>query len=429
MKKIIGVLAVSLIFTTLGCNNPGSSNRKYNDHFKEYTFKGTLNQEERTKLEAGLQKSALTVSSVKAKNESYTKNGFTERSQTSEGTLKICEDPSNKNLFVSSTSYTSNSSSKENGITLKQNIKIESKEWDAGSGYRFVTTETNTNDLKESNTDAFEQSVDSAKYKETKIKRSVSLPTSSTYYFNNDGTYTVINSQMSKNVSAVQWGNGTKEYVTSSKSQTVYSINKNYQLTSYYTYDESSANRDPSTGEWFDGEQIISSSYTSTEYRYEKKDVLTIDSLNKSIATKKIPLSASINYYTANVEPLGNTYYVRDSGVAGVIDNISIISSDNQIYQCRFGSRINGAPSYASSSYYAQRFEAVVKMLTGHKDISTKSYNLVLADNFSNKAPDIIETINVDGNTYFINKDYYANTVSFTGTFDGTKVVVNSISV
>ena len=125
MKKIIGVLAVSLIFTTLGCNNPGSSNRKYNDHFKEYTFKGTLNQEERTKLEAGLQKSALTVSSVKAKNESYTKNGFTERSQTSEGTLKICEDPSNKNLFVSSTSYTSNSSSKENGITLKQNNRTQ----------------------------------------------------------------------------------------------------------------------------------------------------------------------------------------------------------------------------------------------------------------------------------------------------------------
>lgn len=430
MKKILSIFALVLAFVITGCNNGSGDNHK--SYFKEYTFVGTASAEQLTKINEGLKNNVTKISSIKSKSESYSKSGSTKISGKSESTVKFLEDSSNPDLFISYSESSSSSDSKSNGETLNRKTKSESKRWDSGKKYVFTIANSTTNGEKQDSDSVYtmDEATKSKTYKENAIKGYYGAPdTNATYYLNSDGSFTVINSNIQKSVSAVQWGSETKEYITSSKSQTVYAISKDYQLTSYYTYEEQKANRDPQTNEWFSSEQLISMSYSLKEYKYGKRESASVSSLNNSIANKTFVTSVVANYHTATLTGASPTYTVNETNSQSGAVSLSYVSSSNNIYQYRFNSTLSG--NYGSSSgYNAFRFDFEVKTLKGAGSETTQKCDFALSSAFTNSfsGNDQVEVVETHGYVYFVNKEYSSIGVRITVSFDGSKALVQSLS-
>ena len=100
MKKALSFFAFSFLLMTLaGCDltNQGAGGT---NHFKEYTFSKTANEEQVTKIVEGLQKNVKNLSGLTRKTEHNYKTGLNKTTQTTEYTGKVLEDSSKPDLLI-----------------------------------------------------------------------------------------------------------------------------------------------------------------------------------------------------------------------------------------------------------------------------------------------------------------------------------------
>lgn len=426
MKKVLSFFALSFLLASLASCDVINNGVGGTDYFKEYTFTGTANNEQSAKIYEGLQKSALTVSSIITKTESRSKSGSNKTVDKSESTLKFYEDANKPSQIMLTRTSSGSTDSTSNGITLNRKTNAEYKQWDGGSGFAFSFSKTTNNGILEENSNYNEITMTSEAYKGNVVRSYVSLPESSTYYINSDGSYTVINSRISKQVSGVQWGNGTKEYITASKTQTVYSISKDYKLTKYYSYEEQSSNRDQTTGEWFSSEQVYYRYYTSKEYKYGKRESASVATYNALVANKVWHIATGLYSYNASMSD--NMEFVEESNQANSI-SCSDYGTTNGVNTYRFIVNVTRKGSY-DEYYFAKRFVFGDRTLYGADRLVTNEYDLVVSEqaDIDYSVYSYYNISNQNGHTYFTNigsSSYYNLEIFFT--FDGSNAIINSI--
>lgn len=419
-KSIVYLSLLAIVMPLMACN--GSTGK---DHFKEYEFVNSANSEQSLLIQEGLKKNALEISSITSKVEAFAKRGFSEASQEYETTEKYYDDPSNPNLYICESTASGYVSSEAEGIKLKQNGTVEYTEWDKGNGYRFTVTKNKVNGKSESDEDAITQANDPLEYKTSRLLNAVSLPSSSTFYINKDGTYTVISSSIDKSVSAVEWGNGTKEHITSSKRQVVYKISKDYRLTHYYYYEEQQTNRDPDTGEWYKSTKVISRSYESKEYKYGQRATKSISSYDSLIADKSFFISATLSSYTytATVEEKGYSFV----DTLEIRDGISLSNSSTSGNIRKFYFQDSFAATYSETTLTAKKYTLSVVSLKNGGVLSTDIYPIKKADTFSNGSIEYFDAVQNGSDFFIINKYYYTSTARIYITFDGNNAVIDTV--
>lgn len=277
MKKSIALLALSATLLVTGCQQ---GRNKFEDHFKEYSFKFEVAHEDIDAIYDGVNKNAIYLSSYEKIEQAYSKNSYVESSSVGKTKIDIKEDSSEPDSLIVESTVTSEESRVEYGVSYKNYNGTEATAFHKGS-YIYETIESYVNDKSTKKKSSVSISESLKNYKKTYLKSLINLSTSgaANYYVCSDDSYAVVFSNIEKNVSAVQWGDKTKERIISRKNQAAFFISKDYKLTSCYWYSETKANYDSTTGEWFDSEQLSSRSYTSIKYKYEKRESASINSL------------------------------------------------------------------------------------------------------------------------------------------------------
>ena len=80
MKKSFILLALTSTLLVTGCQQ---SRDKFDDHFKEYSFKSVIKDTgEQIAIEEGISKNSLTIASIEMVEESYANNSYVETSAT-----------------------------------------------------------------------------------------------------------------------------------------------------------------------------------------------------------------------------------------------------------------------------------------------------------------------------------------------------------
>lgn len=429
MKKILGFLTLACtLFATVGCSGSDKGAIGGTDHFKEYTFVGTANTEQTAKIYEGLQNALQNVSSMSGRTEEYSKSGSTRTAVKNEVTIKLYEDSTKPDQVMLIRTTSGSNESTSNGIILNTKSKGEYRVWDGGVGYSFALSKTTNNGISNENVTFSEISGTSKAYKNSVISSYFSVPNANTYYINSDGSYTVINSSINKEVTGIQWGDGTKEYIVASKSQTVYSISKDYRLTSYYSYSERSSNRDQETGEWFSSAQIYYRAYTSGEYKYGKRDSSSISTFNALIKDKTFTISSGLSSYSATV--LSDNTIEQESKQSNSI-SCSQVSSSGTTKRYRFYASISGGSSY-DGRYAARRFVFGEKTLHGADQIVSNERELITNPNTitSSSFYDYFRLQTINNHLYIVNissYSYYELEITFD--FDGTNANIYSINL
>ena len=406
MKKILGFLALACVLMTAGGCGSKNSGAGGTDHFKEYSFTKEVSEDQKARINDGLEKSLDSLSSISAKYEYYTKNNSSNSKLLAEGTLKVCEDSSKPQQLIINYTVSSTNYSTSDGITLNSKIKMQKKSWDGGRGYAVSATTTTNNGVTTDEYDADEIIVSSKEYKDSAIKQNVSFPSSSNleYYQNSDGSFTAIYSEVDKDVSGVQWGNETREHISENKEQTVYKITKDYRLKSYYTYEEHSSNRDPSTDEWYSSVQVYARYYTSIEYTYGKRESSSIDKLNSSISGREIPLGATLK--EINSRHSESNYSVLSESEGESISYTYTTGSDGtKTY--RF--LANSPDGYDGEYYYGKRFVLDITSLRSGTSLVHKEIKLDVTSetNISYEVSNYYYSYKTTNDSYFINTSSY----------------------
>lgn len=289
MKKLfLGASFFSLL--VLGACEKGIPNIDKTDYFKEYSFDTKATVEQTDAIVNGINSGAYLLSSMSIKAEDYEKNNLQETYETGNSTTKILEDSKNIDHLIRETTSSSESQNKSNGMTVKRSEKSVSTEWDAGGGNMWYLTKRTTNGSEEERVDYSTNSTGSTKNNRDRkqdaitsmLRTGMSNFNAANCYANKDGSFTcVVSSQVSRSVTAVEWGTSTKEYIRETKSQAVSFFDKDYRLTKHYFYSEAATNKDPSTGEWYDSVKLITFTYYSYEYHYGNRESASIADLTK----------------------------------------------------------------------------------------------------------------------------------------------------
>lgn len=442
---MFSAVVLALTSCNLAGNNGGSPAQAGKDYFKEYTFVGTVTQEKKATILEAVQKNALRLSSIISHQESYQKAGYSTESASSDATMRICEDNSKQNFYVSKTSTHSKRSQSNDGVTITTETYSDSSNWDGGNGYQYYLTNSTTDGESEETATAYaiSEELTNKEFKENRLTSALNIPTPDTIYKNSDGSYTIIDSDINKEIYAYEWGSGTKEYNRTRKYQRVYSISSDYYLTGYYIYEESKANRDPSTGEWFSSETLLARSYQYIQYRYEFKDNASITILNNSIANKTFFVSVNnVDVYESIVTcDMTDASYTFSNNYSNIYTRqLTLLSSDKTtgIYRYRFITSLSyrGRSYYDYDSgrdyreYYAQRFVLTAKTLRG-VNISERTYNFTLNSSYTNSNYYRYFTVITDGgNVYVINIENYDSnpTVAVEFTFNSNTAVIDNVS-
>ena len=423
-KSLISLMLIPTLFIGACKIN---DNRVGADHFKEYTFSGVATAKQINEITSGLEKNCVSLSSIHSKHTSYSKSGSQEAKASEERTATVYEDSNKPDNLIMISLIKSKTDQTNGGITIHVDTQQETKSWDGGSGFRFNSSKITSNGQTEENVSAYELGeTKSADFKENSIKSLISYSfTGMTCYLNSDGSFTYIASSVTKSVSAVAWGNGTKEYITSSKQQTVYSISKNYFLTNNYFYSETKANRDPVTGEWYKSEQLISNSYSTVDYKYEKRENKTISSLNETIKDKEFVLSASVKSYDVAATYSGSQYTVNESNPTE--NTISVYrTSAAGVMPATYQFTSSIQPRISTNVYHAQRYEFITRTLKGATNVTTNTYKI---GNLNQLNP-VPTTVSTSNGMYIVNDDisYYTKSITFNISFNGQNAIITSAS-
>ncbi len=299
-KLFLGTSILSLL--VLGSCEKGIPNIDKTDYFKEYSFDTKATKEQTDAIVNGKNSGAYFLSSVSRKTEAYEKSNLIERYQTGDSKTKILEDKKNLDHLIKERTTSSDSQTKSNGTTVKQSEKSVQTEWDAGGGKIYYITRRTTNGSEEETSGNSSSSSGSlASNRDRKMDAITQLLitgmsdfNAANCYVNKDGSFIcVASSQVSRSVTAVEWGTSTKEYIKETRSQAVSFFDKDYRLTKYYSYQEATTNRDVSTGEWYDSVKLVAFTYYSYEYHYGNRESASISELTKkanSINNKKATL-------------------------------------------------------------------------------------------------------------------------------------------
>lgn len=278
MKKIIVPVMFVLSLILCSCSNdikPGAS------HFKEYTFSNVADSDTQSKIKQGLTNNATMFSKIKFYHETYSNYGSAKYKYTYDMYGNVYDDPNNMDLYIVTAGGTMIEQSSSNGANIYVKEVVKMYEWDGGDGYSYQIYERNSNGDKSTEKSKNKITMTSKQYKDYNISLNGITQLDGVIYKNKDKTYTCVEeSDISKKVVAVQWGSGTKEQVTIYKRQTIYSIDKEYRIKSGYSYSEHVSNRDPDTGEWFDEEKIIESSYFKYTFEYGRREKKSVETLN-----------------------------------------------------------------------------------------------------------------------------------------------------
>lgn len=277
MKKSIALLALSATLLVIGCQQGLD---KFEDHFKEYSFKYEATRKEEEAIHDGVYKNALYLSSCETIEQAYHKSSFIESSGARKTKITIKEDSSYPNSLITEVVESTKENRTEYGISYRDNSESMVTSFHHGS-YLYKTIEISENDKTTKSKSATSVSESFIAYRDSYLKSLVSLSTDgmAKYYVCSDNSYAIVFSYLSKKVSAVQWGDKTKEYIVSQKDQYALFISKDFKLTSSYSYSEAKTNYDSITGEWFDSEQLFKRLYSSTKYNYDKRKNASINSL------------------------------------------------------------------------------------------------------------------------------------------------------
>ena len=278
MKKSFILLALTSTLLVTGCQQ---SRDKFDDHFKEYSFKSVIKDTgEQIAIEEGISKNSLTIASIEMVEESYANNSYVETSATRKSKIHIKEDKTSPDNLIVEKVIAEATSTYDNGISYKESSKSEIKAFDRNGKFYAVTAKTENGKTKKTS-DSTDIGVSSKEYKETYLKTNYGKVTTygSRYYSCDDGTYAIVYSSIDKSVTAQQWGSETKELVITQRYQVAYFIDKDYKITSYYSYSDTNTNRNPNTGEWYDSEKLFSRSYKLVKYKYGKRDNVSLNAL------------------------------------------------------------------------------------------------------------------------------------------------------
>lgn len=263
---------------------------QFEDHFKEYTFKGPIEEtNEINYIETKCDKNIEEITSVEIVQEGYIHQGYYESSVSAKTTIKIKEDTTKPNNVILEEVTITNSDVYSSGIAYKRSVKKEKNTWvNNDYVYEVITTtidgkkskEKKSTNISSISSPGLHSSYDVLYENRNSYLKESYGKISGQYFIGKDGKYAAISSSKDKTITAVAYGNETKEYIVSTKNQKMFSINKDYYLTSSYTYNEISSNRDGNDGEWFNSEKLLKRGYTSYSFKYEKREKASISALN-----------------------------------------------------------------------------------------------------------------------------------------------------
>ena len=287
MKKPLIMLASVATLLLTSCQQ---GRNQFEDHFKEYTFKGPVEEtNEIYYIENKCDEKINEISSVEIVQERYTHHGYYESSVSMKTAIKIKEDTTKPNNVILEEVTVTNSDEYSSGVAYKRSVKKEKNTWvDNNCVYEVITTTIDGKKSKEKKSTNIRSTSSSGTYttydilyanRSSYLKESYGQITGQ-YFIDKDDKYAAISSSKNKTITAVAYGNETKEYIVSTKNQKMFSISKDYYLTSSYIYNETSSNRDGDNGEWFNSEKLLRREYTSYSFKYEKREKASISSLN-----------------------------------------------------------------------------------------------------------------------------------------------------
>lgn len=270
MKKSIFVLLLSSL-CLVGCSNQKVA-------FKTYKFGEQLTSTEKQRV----------VAEVRSKMSSV--NGF-ETITTSETHHKNNNLESNARINYSFyDSYhihrvtTSKSSSTNGGITLATSNSITYDSFYSATNSALISF---TNNKKEGvsfgvNNDYNVDNLTNSIYSNIYSSFLNSMMNLNAYKDGNNYYFAISN--ISETVSAVQWGDKTKELKTISRSQTICKVNSSFKIVSAYSMSEGSTNKDPDTGEWYS--KVKQVSFSSTRYNVRYGSISSGESIKNAILSQ-----------------------------------------------------------------------------------------------------------------------------------------------
>ena len=271
MKKLLIIGAATLLVLT-GCNK--SSGGSFDE---KLSYEEEMSEVETVTLLGNIKKELSNLNKMELSYESKENADHYEMHVTAKGTITLYSD----NYIL--TEGTTTNEETNDGLTVKKTVKtkVETGEHSSGKAivtYRVLDDEVTYNVQKytDETKDAVLENLYTSNYSDY-----LSILNNHTAYKGKDG-YAFITSTYNKQVTAVEWGYGTKERINIQKNQFVCKIDKNYHIKSYYSYAEQITNRDPNSGEWYKKETTVLKNSQTIKFAYgnrasagNKKSALT----------------------------------------------------------------------------------------------------------------------------------------------------------
>ena len=257
MKKLLIIGAATLLVLT-GCNK--SSGGSFDE---KLSYEEEMSEVEKLTLIGNIKKEFSNLTKLEINSSLEENADHYESHIAAKGSITLYSDN-----YICSEGTTTNEETND-GLTVKKTIKITSETADHSSGkalvsYRVMDGEVTYNVQKY--TDETKNATLELLYT-SNYSGYLNTLTNHAAYKGKSG-YAFISTNYNKQVTAVEWGDGTKERVTIAKNQFVCKVDKNYRITSYYTYEEEITNRDPNSGEWYKKETTVFQSNQSIKFAY-----------------------------------------------------------------------------------------------------------------------------------------------------------------
>ena len=419
MKNKKMLLSLFLLFGLTAC---GKGLSPIGDHFKNYTFNERANNS--TEITSGINDGFELLSSVQIHSEEYSGLQNNEAKSVSNRNVKFFDDSSKPTYFIESVVEDTSTVTNAGGVKYNETKNITTETWQASSNKVNSVVKTIQNGKTSEAYNSTTISDSTSGYKSRKLLSykptiNVGSETSGGWFKKADGSYIGIFSSISETVSAVDWGKNYKELKQTTRTQRVYKVDKNLRLTEYYLFHEQKSNRDNYSGKWYGSQKVLMSMYERFVYRYEKRDVASIDILNsnRNISTL-VSSELKVNEFSADFS----------TGVPAV----DLTSETMRYVQCTYTVLSNGITrmqcsvtigSYLSSSN-AQKYSLVLTLT----DVNNRQTEKNVTVNLSGASLNYLSFIYENGvPTYICNQTNSARTILFTFEYNGRDVTLVSI--
>ncbi|MCR4880171.1 MAG: hypothetical protein K5906_04375 [Bacilli bacterium] len=429
-KKLLFTPFLALPLLLAGCGTGGGSTNVplTDDYFKEYTFTTPLTDEERKEFDNNLFiNSHKAINNIIIKTKANIETEYQNKEDEVEKTITFYEDSAYQDAYNVQIKNVSKYESSAYGITNNQESTTTTDAWDTcqgvtvtsdngdGSGDPALTITANEGGTRLQNAANHIFSLFPAGFSALDI------------FKNDDGTYSLIYSDIQKTINYEEWGYVTKEYVSATKYQSFFKVDSNYQFVSGYYYVASYSNKDPFSKSWNDEVKRFSYSYSEYSFNYGNKEKRSIATLNTNHKlTFEHNFSGSYQAVignkekeTATVYTDYNQYYYGDTTL-----NISKLSSG--------ASKITTEITIPSNATDLKDY-GIALILNDTVTVNEENYNSKYYIDFSSKITsykDLIPYQFEDDNNYYVfnknNTENYSFTIVFT--YKAGNITINSVT-